>query len=220
MLKYLERDGISAEQWFGHPIHGFVYVQLTKEVPKLPKRLANGSLSVDKKQRTTYQLLRQELIKEFGEVKKAPAKLIDFLNVLASQESPEGDKFIRWDLVTRTREQKISTYNHIIAEAKMMIDPDLYLFPNPTRDCIWDCPFRDACLMMERGEESQVKAWLEADFEKRPREEDGNIDSWRDGIPWPGTEGFSAVGTMTEHLLTDADSILNIILPDKYKEEV
>lgn len=207
----------AAEQWFGHPIHGFVYVQLTKDLAKPPKRLANGALSLDKKQKTTYDLFRTEVIKDYTDVRKAPIKVIDFLNHLSDLETPEGNRFIRWDLVTRSQAQKVSTYHHIIAEVKMMIDPDLYLFPNPTRDCIWDCNFREACLMMERGETKQVELWIDADFEPRPREEDGNIDEWRKNIPWPDTAQGHAIGTLLEDIELSASQTLNVILPEKYQ---
>lgn len=209
----------AAEQWFGRPIHGFVYVQLTKDVAKPPRRLQNGSLSVDKKQKTTYALVRQAIIDDYGEVHKAPANLINFLNILAEQESPEGDRFIRWDLVTRNKEQKESTYYHILAEAHLMKSPHLRLFPNPTRDCIWDCPFRDACLMTDRGETEQAQAWLEANFEPRPREEDGNIEPWRVNIPWPDIDQGKALTTFVESMDYDPTATLNIILPDKYRLE-
>lgn len=208
----------AAEQWFRRPIHGFVYVQLTKDVAKPPKRLANGQLSTDKKQKTTYNLYRKALIEDYGEVRRAPKKMIDFLNWLASEETPEGDRFIRWDMVTRTREQKIATYHHIMAEVKMMIDPDLYLFPNPTRDCIWDCPFRDACLMIDKGQEGQAYKWLQEYFEPRPREEDGNIQEWRERIPWPDTPQGEALKVELEQIELSANQTLNIILPDKYKD--
>lgn len=208
----------AAEQWFGHPIHGFVYVQLTKDLPKAPKRLGTGALSVDKKQKTTYKMFREALMADYGEPRKAPAKMVEFLNHLALIETPEGDRFVRWDLVTRSKEQKVSTYHHIIAETRMMIDPDLYLFPNPTRDCIWDCPFRDACLLMEQGKEKEVQVWLDADFEPRPREEDGNIENWRDNVPWPDENG-SAVGTLLDQVELSAGQTLNLILPEKYKED-
>lgn len=208
----------AAEQWFGHPIHGFVYVQLTKDLPKVPKRLQTGALSVDKKQKTTHKLFRQELIKDYGEVRKAPAKMVDFLHALAEEETPEGDRFVRWDLVTRNQAQKVSTYYHILAEVNLMVQPDLHLFPNPTRDCIWDCPFRDACLMMDRGEDHLVQQWLDANFEPRPRDEDGNIDEWRKNIPWPDTPQGDAIGTLVRDIELSASKTLDIILPEKYKD--
>jgi hypothetical protein len=210
----------AAEQWFGHSIHGFVYVQLTKDLAKAPKRLTTGLLSTDKKQKTTYNLFRAELIKDYGEVRKATAKMLEFLNILAAEETPEGDRFIRWDLVTRNKAQKIATYHHILAEVRAMITPEMHLYPNPTRDCIWDCNFRDACLMMDRGEQHLVDAWIEQGFEQRPREEDGNIDDWRKNIPWPDSAQGDAIGTLVEQIELSAGQALNLILPDKYKEEI
>ena len=207
----------AAEQWFGLPIHGFVYVQLTKEVAKVPRRLGNGTLSVDKKQRTTAALLKQELIKDYGSVKQSPNKMIDFYNHLLSQEDPEGDRFIRWDLVTRSKEQKIATFHHILAEVDLMIQPSLHLFPNPTRDCIWDCPFREACIMMDDGRANEVAATLDLEFEERPHTQDGNIEPWRENVPWPEKYG-EAVGTMINAGIPDPEVTLNLILPDEYKE--
>lgn len=207
----------AAEQWFGLPIHGFVYVQLTKEVAKQPKRLANGQLSVDKRQKTTYAMVKKTLIEEFGSIKQTPKKYVDFLNHMAAQESPEGDRYIRWDLVTRTKEQKISTFHHIMGELELMTNPALHLFPNPTRDCIWDCPFREACLLMDQGQEELAATTLALDFEERPHTQDGNIEPWREFIPWPEKYG-DAVGTMLENAMPDPDIIMNIILPEEYKE--
>lgn len=209
----------AAEQWYGRKFHGFVYVQLTKDVAKPPKRLTNGALSVDKKQKTSYGLVKAAIIKDYGEVRKAPVKVMEFLNNLAAEESPEGDRFIRWDLVTRNDEQKISTYRNIMAEVKLMSDPDLYLFPNPTRDCIWDCDFRDACLMMERGQTDEAMKWLKLGFEPRPREEDGNIENWRVNIPWPELDQGKAIGALNDEMELDASRIMNVILPEKYMIE-
>lgn len=175
----------AAEQWLQTPIYGFIYLQLTKDVAKPPRRLKNGELSVDKKQKTTYQLVKQEIINDYGSVSNAPNKVLELLNAMAEQEFPEGDKFIRWDFVQRSREQIISTYNHIMGEARMMINPNLYLFPNPTRDCIWDCPMRDICLAMDDGRHDDVKLMIEKDFRKRPRSEDGGQDDWFSRIKWP-----------------------------------
>jgi hypothetical protein len=208
----------AAEQWFGRPIYGFVYVQLTKELPKPPKRIGSGSLSVDKKQKTTHALLKAEIVKDYGDVRKAPAKIIDFLNHLAAEETPEGDRFVRWDLVTRNHAQKVSTYHHIMGEVELQTNPDLYLFPNPTRDCIWDCPFRNACIMTDRGEVEAVKQWIEENFEQRPREEDGNIDEWRKNIPWPDTNQGDAIGTLIASMGTSAEDMFDIILPEKYRD--
>jgi hypothetical protein len=178
----------AAEQWFQHPIYGFIYLQLTKDVARAPKRLKSGELSVDKKQKTTYQLLRNEIIKDHGAVQKAPMKLIEFLNTLAEGETEEGDRFIRWDLVKRSQAQLLATYNHIMGELQSMINPNLYLYPNPTRDCIWDCPLRDVCIGMDDGKEDEVQHTLSNDYEPRPRQENNQENEWRSKIKWPDGE--------------------------------
>lgn len=188
-------DQVSAYLWaaskiFPFPVYGFVYLQMTKERIQEPKRLKNGSLSTDKRQRTTYALLRKELIKDYGEVNKAPSALIQFLNHLAALEEPEGDRFIRWDFVKRTPEQLRATERAIYGELSIMLKPDLYCYPSPTRDCSWDCPMRDACIYMDQGDDDMLNEFL-AGFEKRPHSEDGNQDAWRGGIAWPriGSDG-------------------------------
>lgn len=207
----------AAEQWFGKPFYGFVYLQLTKDMVQEPKRLANGQLSVDKKQKTTSAKLKETLIKEFGSMSKVPKKYMDFYNHITAQETPEGDRFIRWDYVTRNKAQKESTFRHILGEVNMMVDPDLYLFPNPTRDCVWDCPFRDVCIKMDDGNEEEAQQILDFNFEQRPRTQDGNIEPWRENVPWPEKHG-EAVGTMIEAAIPGPEVTLNLILPDKYKD--
>lgn len=182
-------DQVSAYLWavskvFPFPVRGFVYLQLTKDAVQEPRRLKDGTLSVDKKQKTTYSLLKQELIKDYEKVQNAPNKLIQFLNHLAACEEPEGDRFIRWDFVERTQHQIFSTEAHIYGELRHMLDEFMYCYPTPTRDCIWECPFRDACIALDKNEMDYYHELLK-DYEPRPRNEDGNIDPWRKNIAWP-----------------------------------
>lgn len=202
----------AAEQWFQHRIHGFIYLQLTKDIPKPPKRLKNGALSTDKKQKTTHQLYKAEILKDFGSVQKAPNKMIETLNSLAEQETPEGDRFIRWDLVTRTNAQKVSTYHHILAEAREMVNPDKYLYPNPTRDCIWDCPFREACIAMDDERIDDAIASIEANFEPRDDSNESNRDNWRERIKWPESPAELSV----ENIKVRKENLFNLVLPDEY----
>jgi hypothetical protein len=213
-------DQISAyiwamEQILKHKIYGFVYLQLTKDIAKPPKRLKDGSYSVDKKQKTTHHLVREALIAEYGSIQKAPMKYIDFLNTMAEKETPEGDRFIRWDFVQRTANQLISTYNHIMGELRTMINPNLYLYPCPTRDCIWDCPLRDICIAQDDAREQDVKFWLETMYEKRPRGEDGKEADWRSKLKWP-TETLPAVEP--SEFAMDLENMFDIVLPDEYAD--
>ena len=216
-------DQISAylwafEKWFGIKPYGFIYLQLTKEAVQEPKRLKNGELSVDKKQKTTYSLLKQEIIKDYGTVNAAPDKLIQFLNHMASIESPEGDRFIRWDFVKRTPEQIRSTEEHIMGELRHMLWDDLYCYPTPTRDCIWDCPCRDLCLALDRKDEIAVNEFMQ-NFEQRPRNEDGNLDPWRENIPWP--EKLAAEGKTVPELdeILALDECMKIELESRASQE-
>jgi hypothetical protein len=177
----------AASIWFNRPIRGMVYLQMTKDLAKEPKRLKDGSISVDKRQKTTYSLLKSELIWEFGSVDKAPNKYIEFLNHLAMQETEEGDRFIRWDMVKRSQAQIETTYDNILAETYEMLTTP-YFYPNPTRDCIWDCPARDMCLMQDRKEWNDIEALITLEWEQRPRDEDGNIEEWRENLEWPVPE--------------------------------
>lgn len=216
-------DQISAylwafEKWFGIKPYGFIYLQLTKEAVQEPKRLKNGELSVDKKQKTTYSLLKQEIINDYGTVNAAPDKLIQFLNHMASIESPEGDRFIRWDFVKRTPEQIRSTEEHIMGELRHMLWDDLYCYPTPTRDCIWDCPCRDLCLALDRKDETAVNEFMQ-NFEQRPRNEDGNLDPWRENIPWP--EKLAAEGKTVPELdeILALDECMKIELESRASQE-
>ncbi len=185
-------DQISAYMWaaeihFQHPIQGFIYHQLTKDAVQEPKRLKSGELSVDKKQKTTYSLLKQEIINDYGKVSDAPDKLIQFLNALAEKEAPEGDRFIRWDFVKRNRAQIETTYANIKGELTMMLSPTLHCYPNPTRDCIWECPIRDMCLAIDCQDQPLIDDMMRQ-WQLRPRTEDGNTDPWLDTIKWPESE--------------------------------
>ena len=216
-------DQISAylwafEKWFGIQPYGFIYLQLTKEAVQEPRRLKNGELSVDKKQKTTYSLLKQEIINDYGTVNAAPDKLIQFLNHMASIESPEGDRFIRWDFVKRTPEQIESTEKHILGELRQMLWRDLYCYPSPTRDCIWDCPCRDLCLALDRKDEAAINEFMK-NFEQRPRNEDGNLDPWRENIPWP--EKLAAEGKSVPELdeILALDECMKIELESRSSQE-
>ena len=203
------------EQWFQRSIKGFIYLQLTKSVVKEPKVLANGNLSTDKRQSTTALKYRAALEKHYGDVRKAPAKMVECLNNLRMNEDVNGDKFIRWDLVQRSRAQKISTYEHIVAEVMDMVNIDRPLYPTPTRDCVWDCSFREACLLMEDKQEDALRQYLTTNFEPRKRDEDGEMDPWRASIRYP--EGDIDKLEPDWFPSTELDDIaLNVILPDNY----
>jgi len=164
----------AAEQWLDHEIEGMLYVQCSKNPPKPPKLTTKG-LSTDKRQRTTYSLYKQAIVEHYGDVARAPAAVVNMLNDLADVETENGNAFIRYDWVPRNEHAKMETYMNIIAEGKEILNPNLPLYPNPTKDCSWDCPFQDICLAMEEG--ADWTYYLE-DFEKRPETMDDEVRAW------------------------------------------
>jgi hypothetical protein len=185
-------DQVSAYLWgaaklFPFKVYGFVYLQMTKEKIKEPKRLKSGELSVDKRQKTTYSLLRQAILEDYETVQRAPTKLVQFLNFMAEQEEPEGDRFIRWDFIKRTPEQIKTTEENIYGELADMLNPNKVCYPTPTRDCSWDCPFREACILTDMKDDYALAEFFR-EFEARPHEENDNEDEWRKHIEWPDAE--------------------------------
>lgn len=155
---------------------GMVWQQHLKDVPHPPQKLVNGGYSQNKSQHTTHGIYRETLIKRFG---KVPAQYFEFLEFLAQQQSVEGDRFIRRDIVRRNRAQWESTEKQILAVVLDMLDPTLPLYPSPTRDCSWDCPFKEACLSLDDG--SDAEYLLRTAYTKW----EGYKDDWRLRIEWP-----------------------------------
>lgn len=170
----------AAEIWFGVPVAGMIYAQFSKKPPSLPKILKNGELSLDQRQNTCYGFYRDALMHKYPDG-KFPPHYIEFLDMLAAKETPEGDDFIRFDKVERNSYQKASEYRYILMEVQDMINPDIPIYPNPTRDCAWDCAFFPVCLAEDDGGDAEYL--LTYDYKKK-----GGEPEWRKRIQWPTEE--------------------------------
>lgn len=170
----------AAEQWYQHKFEGIVYLQLVKDFPDTPKQLKAGGFSMDKRQKTTHGVYKAALLEKYGSI---PSAYIPFLNELACMESTEGNRFIRWDLVRRNDASKVATYENILYEGLDMLRDDLYIYPNPTRDCSWDCPFRTICVAMDEG--SDYQSIITEEFQRRNETMLGEEPEWRKKIKWP-----------------------------------
>lgn len=175
---------VSSYCWAGahlydRPIAGVIYQQHRKDTPNPPKRLANGRISVDKRQLTTAAAVRGLIREQYGSVQKAPSDIVEFLNVLTNDESPKGDKFILRNYIQRNEHQAQAEGEKIMMEAAEMLNPDLPLYPNPDRTCQFMCPFNSACVSMDDGSDWEY----ELDLWTKPRER--FYDSWRTKIKWP-----------------------------------
>lgn len=137
-------------------IEGIVYKQFKKSVPNKITPLKTGELSVNKQQRTTYAEYRKALqeLHPGVPINELPNKYQEMLMYLSMQETPEGDDFINQQLVKRSPANILSQGRKINLDAFEMLN-DPAITTNPTRDCTWDCPFRDVCIAMDEGADWQ-----------------------------------------------------------------
>lgn len=171
----------AAEQYYQQEVEGMVYLQMKKAVPQFPKTLARGGLSTDKRQYTTYSLFLTALEELGYSHGNMPANYAKYLDLLLEQETIDGDRFIRWDKVRRNDSFKQSEYDLIVTEGLEMLNKDLPLYPNPTRDCATDCNFRSVCLSRRDG--SDWEWLLNTMYQKR-----GDTVNWREKIQWQDPE--------------------------------
>ena len=163
------------------PIAGGILWQFKKEVPKQPRVLSNGLLSANKSQLTTHILYRQALIDMYGSVDGAPEANVHCLNELAKRQADDSDQFIRRDRTYRTWEQQQAEGDKMLMEARDMFDPDLPLYPNPTKDCGWDCEVKEVCLMIDR--EDDWEQYANMHMTKRQDMNYEDRDGWREYLP-------------------------------------
>ncbi len=157
---------------YDRPLAGVVYQQHRKDVPYKPRILAKGRISSDKSQNTTRKWYRQALIDLYTSVDKAPSKNIECLNHLATLEDEDADKFIRRDKVFRNEYAAEVEGAKILLELEDMLNPDLPLYNNATRDCGW-CSFQGACYSFDDGSD-----WESILIETTVQREE-EYDSWR-----------------------------------------
>jgi hypothetical protein len=160
----------------GYKPEGIIWQQHKKVVPEQPKVLIGGHLSTDKRQSTTYRLYKRALREQFDSI---PEKYNDILATLGEQQDYWGDRFVRRDLLRRNQTQREVEQGKIIAEVLEMLNPELALYPNPTKDCSWDCPFKAPCLAKDDG--SDYEYILSSEYDQWA----GYKDDWRSRVKYP-----------------------------------
>lgn len=187
-LHYLTDPQINAYMWGApfiypeHKIGGFLYQQHKKKVPHGGQRLLNGGLSTAKNQETSSIMYRLGMIEIFGSVEAAPQANQNYLTQLKLEEDILYDKYVRIDKVGRNERNAQSEGVKVLMEIEDMLNPDLPLYPNPTRDCSgnYTCSFLSPCVSMDDGSD-----WL-TDLEQTTQKRAPSYDSWREKIIWPG----------------------------------
>lgn len=166
-----------ARQLYDRPISGFIYQQHRKTFPSEPAVLASGRISTSKNQLTSHRHYRKSLINLYGNVMNAPAENIDFLNRLVEQETDSADKFVRRDKVFRNEHQAETEGVKLMMELEEMLNPDLPLYPSPTRDCGHLCSFQSPCISMDDGGDWEYE--LQIGYQQK----EAQFDNWREYLP-------------------------------------
>lgn len=149
-------DQVSAYLWAmnlclpDETVDGVVYRQFRKKAPVEPLILQSGLLSVNKSQKTSYFKYRRALEKQYPRVPvaKLPEEYQKMLTHLSSGTTFDGDEFISQRLVRRSKNALQAQQMKILVDSYEMLNAPA-ITTNPTRDCAWDCPFREVCLAMD-----------------------------------------------------------------------
>lgn len=165
-------------------LSGVVYNGLKKVLPKPPEPLKKGGFSVNKQQNTTYDVYLQALLdhglaRREGVVLTVDPAYHEMLAHLHNQDVVTDDeittKFFKRKKVKRSREEVISMGRDIYDEACDIVQATAF-YPNPNRDCSWDCDFYDVCHGVNNHED--VSYQLKTLYEPRPEETDEAMYAW------------------------------------------
>lgn len=153
------------QHMLGIRVQGVIYNELAKKAPHPPKRNKNRRLgaiyTVAKDQDTTYELYLKTL-QENGEPLEPYADILEHLR-------EQGNKFVRRTPVNRNLHELANMGEQIYWEARDMINPDLPIYPNPSRFTCSFCNFKIPCLAMNDGSDYQFL--LEEDYRQRTDKE-------------------------------------------------
>lgn len=152
----------AAEYLFGINIKGVIYNGLRKTSPRVPELLKSGKgLSKNKAIDTTYEVYLQAILDN----DLNPDDYTEILDHLKTK----GNAFFRRDYVSRSKDEVIQQQLQIYQEAKDMLSVENY-YPNPTRDCSWDCDFKEVCSILQaRGDAEPV---IDMMYQQRESEEE------------------------------------------------
>lgn len=183
-LHYQTDPQIGVYMWampyiYGKPVGGFYYQQHRKDTPNPGRILQNGSVSIAKDQKTSHLLYRGTLVEVYGSVERAPDGCQQLLQMLSIREDEWKDDFIQIDKIQRNERSAQSEGIKILMELEDMLNPNLPLYPNPTRDCSKFCSWLSPCVSMDDGSDWKHELELIAE----PREP--TYDVWRKAIVWP-----------------------------------
>lgn len=165
----------AARKLFGSDVEGVIWQQHLKKQATGPALLKNGEFSKNKAAGVPWLLYNAALIERYG---KVPAEYREHMAALLEEETEYGDAFVRQTRIRRSPKSSANFEKQLLDTVEDMLNSELKVYPNPTRDCAWDCQVRTACITMDDGYDYEDV--LEQNFISRPEETD-----WRERIEWP-----------------------------------
>lgn len=192
---------------YNRPIAGVVYQQFVKKTPTLPKILSSGKVSTDTRQSTSAALYAKMLTDMYGTLELAPNENIRALNKFRSLEDEDKDKFIVRHRIERNQRQIESFEEKVRMELEEITNPNLPLYPNPTKDCEYMCPMQAACVAMDDGSdwEGTLNTYsfsTEDGLTQREKEQ----MQWRMFLPEPSQIKLPAAGIQYHQLMSELAS--------------
>lgn len=170
----------AAQHIFDKPVAGVIYMQFVKNMPKVPQPLSSGKISTASNLATSGPLYQRALTNMYGSVEKAPEANRKFLTDLLATEDENKDRYIQRNRVERNAYQLDMEAQKILLELEDILNPNLPLYPNPTRDCSRMCGFLSACVAFDAGADWQNI--LDDRFSQRDQDADR---FWRRRLPAP-----------------------------------
>lgn len=168
----------AANHIYDRPVAGVAYYQYVKREAKPPAILSSGRISTASNLSTSVPLYSEALLRMYGSLDKAPVANREYLEYLATQETADKDKYIQREYVYRNEHMAQMEAQKVLLELEDMMNPDLPLYPNPTRECSRMCSFLGACVSFDDGGD-----W-ETNLESQYAERDQGADRyWRKRMP-------------------------------------
>jgi hypothetical protein len=133
-------------------VAGVVYQQHRKGMPELPEPLKRGGYTQNKQKLANVpaKVYEDLIVKEGLEMND----YIETLDYLREQEGPDGDSFVRRDLVQRTTQELESFHEDLIKQVPEYFNPNLPIYPTFTRDCHF-CDFSVLCDVLQNKGDAQ-----------------------------------------------------------------
>lgn len=135
-------------------IRGVYYNIIIKKPPKIPELLKSGKTSTAKITTT-----KDVFLKTLKERKQDPA---DYKEALAKLENAEEKFFVRHRILRSQHEIDLVGdrlyYEYADMQRVHELNPDIRnpaIYPSPTKDCAWECQFRQACYAANYGGDAE-----------------------------------------------------------------